>query len=211
MLSYPSWLGEIRVDGDVSNSVSDEAVETVKAIGAEARNVAEAASLKARSWVVIVGGPIRSAVYLSGLLLGTFAFWLLVATLRKCWPTWPSPHAQAVKDEQPAAGYTGSKEGENFSLEIRRRGEAVRQAALKHLGERENLPAGTTRRSGQNPRPGASPTWSAELPRWSSEVKAGSLVLWFLRAKRKPSFGSPDADARLCQSAPLARRWIGRT
>ena len=81
LLSYVSWLGAIRIAWDVSNTVSDEAVETVKAIGAEARSVAEAASLEARSWVVTFGGPIRGAIYLSALFLGTFALWLLVATL----------------------------------------------------------------------------------------------------------------------------------
>ena len=80
LLSYATWFSAIRVAWDISSTVSDEAVETVKAIGAEARNVAEAASMEARTWVVTFGGPIRGAIYLSGLFLGTFALWLLVAT-----------------------------------------------------------------------------------------------------------------------------------
>ena len=59
----------------------------MKAIGAEAGSVAEAASMEARSWVVTLGGPIRGAIYLSALFLGTFALWLLVSSLRKIWPT----------------------------------------------------------------------------------------------------------------------------
>ena len=43
LLSYLSWLATIRLAWDVTNTVSDEAVETVKTIGAEARNLAEAA------------------------------------------------------------------------------------------------------------------------------------------------------------------------
>ena len=168
-LTYLSWLATLRIAWDVSTTVSDEAVETVKAIGAEARSVAEAASMEARSWVVTFGAPIRGAIYLSALFLGTFALWLLVSSLRKFWPTWPSPYAHGMRDEQPAAGYTGTREGDNLSLEIRRRGQAARQAALQNLGTSENLRAGASRRSGQNPQQGAPPAWLSEL-------QAGSIV-----------------------------------
>ena len=110
-LTHLSWLATLRIAWDVSTTVSDEAVEIVKAIGAEARSVAEAASMEARSWVVTFGAPIRGAIYFSAWFLGTFALWLLVSSLRNLWPTWPSPYAHGMRDEQPAAGYMVRKMG----------------------------------------------------------------------------------------------------
>ena len=64
LLSYLSWLATLRLAWDVTTTVSDEAVETVKTIGAEARNMAEAAAAgyEARSWVVTVGVQVRGVV-----------------------------------------------------------------------------------------------------------------------------------------------------
>ena len=92
-LTYLSWLATLRLAWDVTTTVSDEAVETVKTIGAEARNMAETASYEARSWVITIGAQVRGVVYLAALFLGAFALWLLVTSLRRFWPTWPSPYA----------------------------------------------------------------------------------------------------------------------
>ena len=81
----------IRTAWDVSHTVTEEAKETVRTIGSEVRGMAESASFEVRGWIATFGVPIRGALYIAALFLGTFALWMLVATLRKFWPTWPSP------------------------------------------------------------------------------------------------------------------------
>jgi hypothetical protein len=162
LLSYLSWLATIRLAWDVTSTVSDEAVETVKTLGAEARNMAEAAGYEARSWVVTLGTQVRGVVYLAALFLGTFALWLLVTSLRKFWPTWPSPYVHAQRLEPPAvaSGYAG---GSNLSLEIRRRGQQARTMGLRNLVTGDSVRLGAASRGAREPQLGASPAWLAGL------------------------------------------------
>ena len=92
VLTYTSWLAMIRTAWDVSHTVTEEAKESVRTIGSEVRGMAESASFEVRGWITTFGMPIRGALYLAALFLGTFALWMLVAELRKFWPTWPSPY-----------------------------------------------------------------------------------------------------------------------
>ena len=124
--------------------------------------MAEAAGYEARSWVVTVGAQVRGVVYLAALFLGTFALWLLVSSLRRFWPTWPSPYAHPQRLEPPvvANGYAG---GSNLSLEIRRRGQSARTLGLRNLGTTENPRLGAAARGARDPQLGASPPWLAGL------------------------------------------------
>ena len=100
--------------------------------------MAESASFEVRGWITTFGMPIRGALYIAALFLGAFALWMLVATLRKFWPTWPSPYAHAMKDA--AAPRLGAPPG--FAAEIRKRGEVARLTAMQNLGGL-NRPGGT--------------------------------------------------------------------
>ena len=137
-------------------------MDTVKTIGAEARNMAETASYEARSWVITIGAQVRGVVYLAALFLGAFALGLLLTSLRSFWPTWPSPyaHPQRLHPPEETSGYAGAP---NLSLEIRRRGQSARAMGLRNLSSAENLRPGATCRGVQEPQLGASPPWLAGL------------------------------------------------
>ena len=78
--------------------------------------MAETASYEARSWVITIGAQARGVVYLAALFLGAFALWLLVTSLRRFWPTWPSPyaHPQRLHPPEATSGYAGPP---NLSLD----------------------------------------------------------------------------------------------
>jgi hypothetical protein len=125
LLTYLSLAATLRVAWDLSATVSDEAKETVKTFGAEVRSVAETASYEMRSWVVAFGTPIRGALYLAALFLGTFALWLLVTSLRKFWPTWPTPYAHALREEKPEPVEPRVGAPLSLAAEIKRRGQVA--------------------------------------------------------------------------------------
>ncbi len=106
ILTYPSWTTTLRVAWDVTTAVSDEAVDTIKTIGAD-RGVAESAGYEVRSWMATASAAIKGVVYVAALMFGAFALWRLAASLRKFWPTWPSQHAHAqmLRDASGSAGY----------------------------------------------------------------------------------------------------------
>ena len=53
------------------------------------------------SWMIKMKLQERGVIYAVALPSGSPAVWLLVSTLRKFWPTWPSPYAHALRIVAP--------------------------------------------------------------------------------------------------------------
>ncbi len=94
--------------------------------------MAETAGYEMQSWMTTASAQVRGVVFVAALMLVAFVIWLLAVSLRKLWPTWPSPysHAQRLEDAPTATGYVPAA---SSSMEIRKRGDLAWSACLRNL------------------------------------------------------------------------------
>ena len=105
---FVSWAGWISADKfiwKVSSGVQEEAVETIKVVGLEARAVAETCGNEVRGWLVTAGITVRQFVQVMTLMLACVAVWKVMLWvsgkyLGPEWPCWPSPFAQPRKNRE---------------------------------------------------------------------------------------------------------------
>ena len=171
LVTYLSWVAALRLVWDVSHVVKEEAVDTIKAVGTEARVVAESVGFEVRGWVATAGGMVRGVVYATALMFGVFAIWCFAESLRRRWPTWPSPYAHADRTPSlPNRGYASGGSQQSLSAEVRRRSEAMRQSAMRNLA-----PPGAEFLA-----PGGSPAVTARAPElWEykkGDFQVGDLI-----------------------------------